>query len=621
MLSDRITALFSLLQCNNTQIARYALCSPGNISKLKTGNRVPRPASRSIASLAGGVYSYADYENLLPLLAELCGVEKTDRETLIPALIGWMYETRDTALPSRSVTPKSKQAKLRQRQTFGERLDQAMTLLELSNGQLASLLNMDASMVSRYRTGLYSPQGNDRLSDRLAAALLDRAGKKGLLPELEKLCGAPSGTLDGEIISQWLYEAAETDAAELAQRLLHSLDAFTPGEESAADPPALPPMETASCYWGTAGLRSAVVRFLSDAALQGGEMLLFSDEPLDWMTGDRDYFSLWASLMAACVKNGVKIRIIHNVDRAGPEMVDAIQGWLPLYISGAIEPYVFSRPRNARFCHTEFLHVGHACIHGFFPAGTANRWYDYLTETPKLDALEREYQEMLSSSSPFLKTFTAGSGEAFSRFRADRQGARTCLLQSLPVGTMPEGLPERMLSRAGVGGEKRTAVLKACRDLRKRFAELMEQGSLQLLLCPEEGLTRRVNFSLELMELSLDYTPEEYAEHIAAVAALVEKERNFHLALLPEAPFRDIQLVTMKDTVAVMRCREPYAAFVFLNPALTDSVSGYLSMLTEQYAEDRHTVTEKLLEQIRRYGRTAAKSLSALEFPGGREYN
>ena len=51
MLSERITAIFTLLHCNNTEIARYAGCSSGNISKLKTGRRSPKSSSPSIASL------------------------------------------------------------------------------------------------------------------------------------------------------------------------------------------------------------------------------------------------------------------------------------------------------------------------------------------------------------------------------------------------------------------------------------------------------------------------------------------------------------------------------------------------------------------------------------------
>ena len=593
MLSDRIATLFSLLQCTNTDIARFAGCSSGNISKLKTGNRKPAPASRSIQSLVHGIYAYADYENLLPVLAELCNQPDTSRETLIPALTRWLYETRDIPPLSRSMTPRTKQGLVRQRQTFGARLDQAMTLLDLSNGQLASLLNLDASMVSRYRAGLYSPLGNIWLSERLAAVLLDRAGKKGLLSELGKLCSGSSCPPDGEIIFQWLYETPAEDTAEFAQRLLQSLDAFSPEKYLPPAAPTKPHIETASCYWGTAGLRKAVVRLLSDAARQGGELLLYSDEPMDWMTGDEDYIALWTSLMAACVRNGVRIRIIHNLDRSWSEMINAIRDWLPLYISGMIEPYVFSRIRNARFCHTVFLLTGGACIHGFFPSGAVDRWYDYLTEKPKLKAMEGEYREMLSAASPFLKTFTPGS-DAFPRFLADRQGSRTCLLSALPVVTMPEGLLAKMLSRTEISDGKRVAVLDAYRDMRRHFSSLLRQGSVNMLLCPEGIQSQRVNFSLDLIDLVLDYTPEEYAEHLSSVALMVEEERNFHMTLLPETPFRDLQLVTVKDAVAVLRCREPFTAFVFLNPVLTESVSAYLSMLTDQYAEDRRTVAERL---------------------------
>ena len=264
-----------------------------------------------------------------------------------------------------------------------------------------------------------------------------------------------------------------------------------------------------------------------------------------------------------------------------------------------IEPYVSTRPRNARFCHTVFLHVDHACIHGFFPDGAADRWYDYFTETPKLDALEREYETMLSAASPFLKTYPASMGGDFLRFRMDRKGAQTYLLSDLPVVTMPEGLLERMLSRAEVSPETRREVLGIYRDIRERFAARLEQSSVNMILCPAGERSRQVNFSLDLVDLSLDYTPEEYAEHLAAVAALVERERNFHLTLLPETPFRDIQIVTLEDAVAVLRCREPYGAFVFLSPMLTESVSGYLASLIEQFSADRYATIKTLEKWMR----------------------
>ncbi len=599
MLSERITGLFALLQCNNTQIARFAGCSSGNISKLKTGNREPKPTSRAIASFAGGVYGYADYENLLPLLAELCGVKNTDRETLIPALISWLYETVDVVLPSRTMMPKSKQKRASQRQTFGERLDSIMTLLEISSRQLAFLLNVDVSMVSRYRTGLYSPQRNDRLSERLSTVLLDRAEKKDKIPALASLCSASAEDLNTDTVTAWLYDTSpEEDKAAMAQQLLRSLDDFIPGTGLPAAVPEVPAVPISSRYVGTDGLRSAVVRFLSDAACEGGELLLYSDEPMDWLSGDRAYFALWASLMVNCVNSGVKIRIIHNVDRKSSEMVDAIKGWFPLYISGMIEPYVFRRERNPRFHHTVFLRPDGACILGFFPVGAdKDRSYDYVTDREYLSRLKHEYDAMLSAASPLLEVYTDAMSDKFHENWISLPGKRDYLLNEFPIVTAPESLMIRMLSRIGVSEEQRAKVLSRHRELRRQFEESLREYSVNMVLClPERALAmrRHINITLSLTGLSIAYTEEEYAEHIAAIIELVQHERNFHLALLPQALFQDIQIVTQKDAVIVLRCQEPYAAFVFRNTELTESVSDYLVMLMEQHAEDRRTTVEML---------------------------
>ena len=604
MLSERITALFSLLGCSNTDIAGYAGCSPGNISKLKTGNRAPSPASRSIESLVRGVYGYADYENLLPVLQELCGCPEPTQECLTPALVAWLYGTEEMVLPARTAVPKSKRIQTLRRQSFGERLDRAVTLLGLSNTQLSSLLNIDVSLISRYRSGIYSPHGNERLAEKLADALVTRARRTQKTAELAALCGTDPAHLDTDAVSAWLYDLSpEDDSAAMAQVLLRSLEEFSPGKLPASLPQALPEVPEEPFYYGTPGLRSAVIRFLADAAREGGELLLYSDEPMDWMTGDRGYFALWASLMAACVNSGVRIKIIHNVDRVDTEMIDAIRGWFPLYISGRIEPFVFRKTRNARFYHTVFLRSEGACIHGFFPTESGeSRWYEYLTDPKRLSLLEREYGSMLSVATPFLKVYPASTGEEYRSFCTGRPGTRTFLLSELPVFTLPEELLGQIVTRTKVPEPLADDLLRRYRELRRQFQTLLEQEAVHLLLCPGEGVQgRRLNFSLELTDLSLDYTPEEYADHVAAVMDLVKNEKNFHLTLLPESPFRDIQIAMPGEAVSVLRCQQPYAAFVFLNPTLTRSVSDYLSLLRGTYAADRHTTLEAL-EQLRRCG-------------------
>ena len=120
MLSERITELFGLLQCTNSDIARFVNCSPSNISRLKSGSRERAPGRRTISRLVRGIYQYADYENMTGLLCGLCGTEDTREDVLLPALISWLYGTREYEIPE-PVTPKSKQEQLDRLHYFSDR--------------------------------------------------------------------------------------------------------------------------------------------------------------------------------------------------------------------------------------------------------------------------------------------------------------------------------------------------------------------------------------------------------------------------------------------------------------------------------------------------------------------
>lgn len=594
MLSERVSSLFSLLQCTSADIARCAGCSRPNIARVKNGDRVPRANSRTIRHLAEGAYWYAEAEHLLPALRELCGV--SDDGEVVPALIKWLYAEDEIRLPEVSL-PRSKRLRAQHKKRFADRLDLAMTLLGVPNARVAAQLGVDVSLISRYRSGEASPRDNRLLADVLSEFLFRHAAVSGKKDELAALCGCPAESFTMDALAVWLFGSIEEVPADLARSLLRSVDAFTPGGADGGELPPIPLPEPASCYWGAAGLQNAVVRFLSDAAREGGELLLYSDEPMDWMTGNREFFALWARLMLECVRRGVHIKIIHNLDRSGREMVAAISGWFPLYISGMIEPYVFGKSKSGRFCHTVFLHKGHACIHGFFPTGAGDgRWYDYFTDEAHLSSLEREYGAMLQDTVPFLRTYTASHGAAYDRFCAARPEPRSYLLTELPVATMPQELLERMLVRARISAARRAELLSLYSERRAAFREALRRDTIDLILCPAHpnAKRRQVNFSADFVTLPLFYTKEEYAEHVAAVRTLVQTEENLHLTLLPFAPFRGLQIKLLQDAVAVLRCLEPYAVFTFMNPQLRQSVLDYFDALIDQYAADRDATVEAL---------------------------
>ena len=602
MLSKRINELFQLLQCTSTNIAHFADCSPSNFSRLKSGSREPDPGSRSIERLAQGIYRYADYENMLNVLCSLCGTEKTAAEDLIPAIISWLYGDQTYKLPH-PVTPKSKKEKISRLQSFSDKLDKIMTVLNYSNNRLAADLNVDSSLISRYRSGIYHPNRNVEIKRHLAELILTRAEKTDQMRELAAFCSMDPKDLNPETFAEWLYLPDERPNSEIAESIFHSIDSFKAVQGNPSDIPELPSIQIADRYWGTEGLRNAVIRFLTAAAREGGELLLYSDEPMDWMTSDPKYFTLWASLMTACLKKGVHIRIIHNIDRDSTEMFSAIKGWLPLYISGNIEPYIFRKPKNPRFYHTVFLRPGRSCILGFFPAEMGpHRWYDYIIDKDQLEAMQSGFNSMLDNAVPFLKTVPTHAADSLWKRYYDFTGKADAILRGLSFATMPERLLNSMLEKQEITAENKKEIINFYHRSTRHFDQILEKGELREFIClpQREDVLRgkvNVNFEAETNGLNLTYTPEEYTEHIAAVRELVENEKNYHLTLLPQAPFQDLQVFTMKDSVVVTRNQKPYTAFVFYNPELLQSVNYYCDMLTNQYASDRMT-TIQMLDKI-----------------------
>ena len=293
------------------------------------------------------------------------------------------------------------------------------------------------------------------------------------------------------------------------------------------------------------------------------------------------------------------IKIIHNLDRDETEMIQAITGWFPLYISGMIQPYTL-RGRNTRFFHTLFLHLGNVCIHGFFPIGSGeNRWYDYVTDKTRLDDLEAQSAAMLSGASLFLKTYPATQREEFFRFREEKPYLGDYLLSGLPVWTIPEELFACMIARAELDDKEKTALSDLYRKRRERFFDALRHSSVNVILCTEQTADRgktdiRINLETGLFSTPLTYREAEYAAHKSAVASLVRNEKNFHLTLLPFTPFRDLQIIATPDAVAVIRCQEPVAAFVFFHPMLTRSVNDYLASLAKEYMTNRAETIRRL---------------------------
>lgn len=338
------------------------------------------------------------------------------------------------------------------------------------------------------------------------------------------------------------------------------------------------------------------MRFLADAVQNGGELYLYSNQDMAWMVGDSEFRTKWMMLMSACIKTGVKIRVIHNIDRGSSEMLDAIQSWMPLYISGMIEPYVCNLGSDDRFAKTIFIRKNEACIVASVLKGKEDiGYYEYVTDLQRIRIHTAEFETLFANSSPLLNIYFNDYTPCINNSKSVKN-----LLPQLSLGSISEGVLLNMLDRAGLKDKERDSILKSYQKKKNLYNSSLKNEKVRDFIClpsDEELFAGSVKLSIPkaICNKNIFYTPEEYGAHISSIMELMEINANYDIVILPEAPFSQLQITATDNSIAVTRNGELYATFVFSEPRLLHSFAQYFTLLEEQYQTDKSTVKKELM--------------------------
>jgi hypothetical protein len=112
----------------------------------------------------------------------------------------------------------------------------------------------------------------------------------------------------------------------------------------------------------------------------------------------------------------------------------------------------------------------------------------------------------------------------------------------------------------------------------------------------ENGSAAYEGSTVRLMgrEESMVYTPEQYAAHLRNIADILNRFSNYRFYLLPETPFRNIDIVSCADFVKVTSSVRPQFSIVFTHPLLCKAFMGYLDDVRKCYKIDRNSLRKEL---------------------------
>ena len=489
--------------------------------------------------------------------------------------------------------------------TISEKLDFLMNLTSTRNTALAKALSFDPSYISRIRSGSRGIPRNMPFTRPVASFFAAHIREKYQFETLSAVI------LDGEelpsdrkelenTLFNWLENnnLLQKDTQPLRELLIDitnvldvktnvstdsfdSIDIRSDTKDSGKNIPF-------SVYFGNQGKREAVLKFLKTLLSTGKpcQLCLFSDEDMSWLSEMPDFSKEWALLLIKLMKSGSKIQIIHTISRDLNELMDAIKKWVPLYSTGAIEPYYCPRLRDGIYRRSLFIARGHSAVISTSVEDKTDAMANFLIRDPAVvSSLEAEYDNYFALCRPLMKMYTRQNAGAFISALIDRTPTTGQFYLSHPmpsIWSLPPQLIEAFATREN-NPEAGQILLKT----RTHMLDILKNGGrITEILYPYDPAKSGNNPELLLSDMifgsRVTYLNDEYMLHLNYLKDLTKEYENYNLIISDLIP-PGMTLLAHNDSDAIIaNGSPPSASFIISHQQFSYAFFEYLDRIVSR---------------------------------------
>lgn len=471
---------------------------------------------------------------------------------------------------------------------FSRRFDALMNIAEVSNSLLGRDVNINPSHIGRLRSGARPlPKKHDFLP-AICRYLASHIKKDYQFTALQKLTGITEENLTSAekiaaYLETWLLTETDNFSA-TAERLVYGFSqlAQNPLPNREAEPTAVKPLQNDAYLYGNEGKRRSVEQFFQ-AVLQASKpqtLLLFSDENMAWLYEDPAFTARWANLFQQVIAKGNTVKIIHTVTRDLNELLEAVTKWIPIYLTGRIEPYCYSRLRDGIFRRTLFIAPDTAAvISSSIQENTAEMLNLYITESQAIRALITEYQNYYALCRPLMRIFNSQKGKEFYReFEAIAlTSGNTYLSCALPPLF---AMGKELITELATEYQNET-LLPLWERLNKLYHKNIKEQRLTVTILEEEAaLTLPEALEFPFWELyaerKITLTSEQCRKFYKSFQELAAKEPNLEIHYRKNIPLHTFFYAKEESGTIITKTDAPMAAFIISEPNIVNALWDYL---------------------------------------------
>ena len=568
MFQDKLNDYMNMLNCSGKEFAQYSGISEATVSRYKSGARTPRANSEDMKKLCRGICTAANRK----------GIDGISYKALLTEFNVYAEEIRFDF------------------DSMQKKFNLLCSVLSVNAADMSKSLKYDSSYISRIRNGKRKPANPQKFAFDAAQYFSQYSDSENDLKIIAEILNVKPVQLKTKSfyaseLATWLTDSIPSDdAVNPTKKFLDTLNSFDLNEYIKSirfdelKVPTLPfQLPLSKAYYGIEEMKNGELDFLKATALSRSRhsVFMYSDMQMDDMAEDMDFSRKYMFGLAAMLKKGLHLNVVHNLNRPFNELMLGLECWIPLYMTGQISPYYLKEVHNRVFCR--FLNVsGAAALSGECISGFHSKGRYYLTKNKEELAYYRERSAcILKKTHPLMEIYREDKSAELSAFilaDSHTDGSRRSILSSLPIYTAEKEFLTDFLNRRNISDNEKQKILLYAEERKKQMLEILKNNSVsdEIPCLSEEKFKKQpLSLSLSLMFCgkSFEYTYEEYSEHLKLTKEFAEKTKNYAAVPTRENAFANIQItIHENEYVLISKNKAPTIHFVIRHPILREAI-------------------------------------------------
>mgnify|MGYP004625895083 FL=1 len=567
---DTFNKLLKELNCTSRKLSINSGISESVISRYRSGERTPKKDSTQINKLIDTLYNISHEQEL-----------KYTKEDIKNILLSTLQEDNSFDY-----------------ETLSKNLNNLIITLNININDLSKYIVFDSSHISRIRYGKTKPSDPISFSNKIANYIVLKYNDSDNIKRLSLLINnnITSNTLFDQIFTYLTSNNnSNNNEDNHINDFLNNLNNFDLNDYIKAikfdqlKVPTIPFYKARTKnYYELEEMKQAEIDFLKATVLSKSKEDIFmcSDMPMEDMAKDIEFGKKWMFGIAMCLKKGLHLNIIHNLDRPFNEMMLGLESWIPIYMTGQVSPYYFKESKNNIYGHLNYTSGNYAlygeCIKGYHDKGKY-----YLTSNSKeIEYYKNKTNYLLKKATPLMEIYTEKDKDLYqtfllndSKIKSNRQ--RT--LNTLPLFTINDKLLDKILKRNKISKENIIKIKKYKQDEENYVNNILKNNIItDTIYNYENEFTNNLSLSLEniFYKQKITYTYHEYLEHLKDT--INYNNKNYHVIINNDQTFKNISInIVDNNYVIISKSINPTIHFVIRHPKLKSAIENFSPIVKE----------------------------------------